>query len=102
MYNEYTYKERVVKTLRVRKNFVFNRSLVEEAQKILKKRHKSLTHAITLYLKAVVKNPAILDEIEKSAQKRDGSFIGMLDNRIGDSSYKKMRNEYFAKSEHYE
>ena len=91
-----------MKALRVRKNFVFDRTLVEEAQKILKKRHKSLTHAITLYFEAIVKNPAILDEIEKSAQKRDGGFIGMLDNRIGDSSYKKMRNEHFAKSERYE
>ncbi len=91
-----------MKALRVRKNFVFDRSLVEEAQKILKKRHKSLTHAITLYLKAVVKNPAILDEIEKSAQKKDGNFIGILDGRIGDSSYKKMRSEHFVKSERYE
>ncbi len=91
-----------MKALRVRKNFVFDRSLVEEAQKILKKRHKSLTHAITLYLKAVVKNPSILDEIEKSAQKKDGNFIGILDGRIGDSSYKKMRSEHFVKSERYE
>ena len=91
-----------MKTLQVRKNFLFDRVLVEEAQEILKKRHKNLTQAITLYLKAVVKNPEILDEIEKSANKREGRFIGMLDGMIGDESYKKMRDEFYKESSRFE
>ncbi|WP_292663184.1 hypothetical protein [Nitratifractor sp.] len=91
-----------MKALQVRKNFLFDRTLVDEAQKILKKRHKNLTQAITLYLKAVVKNPEILDEIEKSANKRDGSFIGMLDGMIGNESYKEMRNEFYKESSRFE
>jgi len=91
-----------MKALQVRKNFLFDRALIDEAQKILKKRHKNLTQAITLYLKAVVKNPEILDEIEKSANKRDGSFIGMLDGMIGNESYKEMRNEFYTESSRFE
>ena len=91
-----------MKALQVRKNFLFDRTLVDEAQKILKKRHKNLTQAITLYLQAVVKNPEILDEIEKSANKRDGSFIGMLDGMIGNESYKEMRNEFYKESSRFE
>ncbi|WP_457598437.1 hypothetical protein [Hydrogenimonas sp.] len=82
-----------MKALRIRKNFLFDRKLVEEAQKVLKKRHKNLTEAFTLYLKAVVKEPEILDEIEKSAKKRTGGFIGMLDEKIGPQSYDRMRRE---------
>ena len=91
-----------MKTLQVRKNFLFDRALVEEAQEVLKKRHKNLTQAITLYLKAVVKNPEILDEIEKSANKRDGSFVGMLNGLTGNESYKEMRNEFFKESGRFE
>jgi len=91
-----------MKALQIRKNFIFDRTLVEEAQKVLKKRHKNLTQALTLYLKAVVKNPQVLDEIEKSANRRDGGFIGILDGQIGDESYKKMRNDYFKENREYE
>jgi hypothetical protein len=88
-----------MKSLRIRKNFLFDRNLVEEAQQILKKRHKNLTEALTLYLKAVVRNPAILDEIEESASKRTGSFIGMLDGKIGKQEYKELRNESYRKGD---
>ena len=88
-----------MKSLRIRKNFLFDRNLVGEAQQILKKRHKNLTEALTLYLKAVVRNPAILDEIEESASKRTGSFIGMLDGKIGKQEYKELRNESYRKGD---
>ena len=88
-----------MKSLRIRKNFLFDRNLVEEAQQILKNRHKNLTEALPLYLKAVVRNPAILDEIEESASKRTGSFIGMLDGKIGKQEYKELRNESYRKGD---
>ena len=79
--------------VKIRKNFLLDKETVEKAQQIIRKQHKSLTEAITLYLKAVVKDPSILQTIEQSAKKRTGSFIGMLDGEIGDKTYKEMKKE---------
>ena len=79
--------------VKIRKNFLLDKETVEKAQQIIRKQHKSLTEAITLYLKAVVKDPSILQTIEQSAKKRTGSFIGMLDGEIGNKQYKEMKKE---------
>ena len=79
-----------MKALKVRKNFIFERETVEKVQEVLAKKHKSLTEAITLYFQALAKEPEILDLIEKQARRRTGSFIGMLDGKIGDEDAKRM------------
>jgi hypothetical protein len=84
-----------MKQLQIRKNFIFDRQLVEEAQKVLKKRYGNMTQAFTQYLKAVVKDPEILEKIEESASKREGRFIGMLDGKIGAGEYKRMRDSFY-------
>ena len=85
--------------VKVRKNFLFDKETVEKAQQIIRKQHKSLTEAITLYLKAVAKDPTILHTIEERANKRTGAFIGMLDGEIGDGTYKSMKKEALSKKE---
>ena len=77
-------------TLKVRKNFLIDKSLIENAQNIILKKHKNLTEASTLYLEAIVKNPNILEDIKQEASKRTASFIGMLDGQIGDINYKNL------------
>jgi hypothetical protein len=83
-----------MKIIRVRKNFLLDKEIIEKAQMILLEQQKSLTEVINLYFKAIVKEPSILKEVEKSANRRTGSFIGMLDNKIGDMSYKEMKREH--------
>lgn len=87
--------------IKVRKNFLLDKELVEKAQMILTQKHKNLTEAINLYFKAVVKEPEILDSIEKSANKRTGSFIGMLDGKIGEGNYKELKKDYYKNSERF-
>jgi len=81
-------------TIKVRKNFLLDKDIIEKAQVILTEQHKSLTEVINLYFKAIVKEPSILVSVEESANKRTGSFIGMLDDKIGDQSYKEMKLEH--------
>jgi len=84
--------------VKVRKNFLLDKDVIEKAQSIISQKHKNLTEVINLYFKAIVKEPSILDTIEKSANKRTGSFIGLLDGQIGDESYKKMKKEALRQS----
>ncbi|NOZ91544.1 MAG: hypothetical protein GXO60_09700 [Epsilonproteobacteria bacterium] len=86
-------------TLKVRKNFLLDKEIIEKAQTILLGQQKNLTEALNLFFRAIVKEPSILETIEKSANKRTGSFIGMLDGEIGDVSFKEMRQEYSKKRE---
>jgi len=85
--------------IKVRKNFILDKDVVEKAQNILKSQHKNFTEAINLYFRAIVKDPSILTTIEKSANKRTGSFIGILDGQVGDADYKEMKKEHIAKRE---
>ena len=85
--------------VKVRKNFLLDKEVVEKAQKIIQDQHKNLTEVIGLYFKAIVKEPSILETIEKSANRRTGSFIGMLDGEIGSESYREMKKETFKESE---
>ena len=77
--------------IKVRKNFLLDKEVIEKAQKIINKRHNNLTEVINLYFTAITKEPSILETIEKCANKRTGSFIGLLDGEIGDESYKEMK-----------
>lgn len=85
--------------IKVRKNFILDKEVVEKAQDILKSQHKNFTEVISLYFKAIAKDPSILATIEKSANRRTGSFIGMLDGQVGDADYKEMKKEYITKTE---
>lgn len=88
-----------MEALRVRKNFVLDRGVVEKVEAVLKQKRKSFTEVISLYFQAVAKEPKLLEDVEKIATKRSGSFIGKLDGKIGDEEYKSMRrvkNEDFS------
>ena len=77
--------------MKVRKNFVFDKELIDKITLILKKKNKNFTQLLTSYLQAIVKNPDLIDEIEKEAKKRKGSFLGILDGKIGDIDFKEMK-----------
>ena len=81
-------------SIKIRKNFLLDREIIEKAQIILLEQQKNLTEAINTYFKAIVKEPSILNTIEKSANQRTGSFIGMLDGKIGDNSFKEMKIQH--------
>jgi len=85
--------------IKVRKNFLLDKEVVEKAQKILSDQHKNLTEVINTYFKAIVKEPSILNDIEKSANRRTGSFIGMLDDKIGNDNFKEMKHKHAGKFE---
>ena len=87
--------------IKVRKNFLLDKEVVEKAQHIIRDQHKNLTEVINLYFKAIVKEPSILETIEKSANKRTGSFIGLLDGQIGNESYKEMKISQAKESEKF-
>ena len=78
-------------TLTVRKNFVFDKELVDNVVVILKERDKNFTKLLTDYFKAITKNPDLIDEIENKAKERSGSFIGVLDGKIGAMDFKEMK-----------
>jgi len=81
-------------TLTIRKNFNFDKELIDRASTIIKKQNKNFTHILTNYFQAIIKEPGIIDVIEQKAKQRTGSFIGMLDGKIGDLDYKNMKNEH--------
>jgi len=85
--------------LKVRKNFLLDKEIIEKAQVIILEQQKNLTEVLNTYFKAIVKEPSILETIEKSANKRTGSFIGMLDGQIGDTSFKEMKQEHSQKED---
>jgi len=81
-------------TLTVRKNFNFEKNLIEKTSVVLKKKNKNFTEVLTRYFQAIVKDPNILDTIEQKAKQRTGSFIGILDNKIGNQNFKDMKKSY--------
>jgi len=83
--------------LKVRKNFLLDKEIIEKAQVILLEQQKNLTEVLNTYFRAIVKEPSILQTIEKSANKRTGSFIGMLDGQIGETTFKEMKQEHSEK-----
>jgi hypothetical protein len=85
--------------IKIRKNFLLDKEIIEKAQIILLGQQKNLTEALNLFFKAIVKEPSILEHIEKSANRRTGSFIGMLDGKIGDSNFKEMKQAHSKQKE---
>ena len=78
-------------TLTVRKNFIFDKELVDNVVVVLKDKDKNFTKLLTDYFKAITKNPDLIDEIENKAKERSGSFIGVLDGKIGAMDFKEMK-----------
>jgi hypothetical protein len=81
-------------SIRVRKNFLFDSDVIDKATEILKHKHKNMTEAINSYFQAIIKDPTILDVVDNAALKRTGSFIGMLDGKIGDENFKQIKKGY--------
>ncbi len=81
-------------TLTVRKNFVFDKELIDNVNRILKSKDTNFTKLLTNYFKAISKNPDIIERIEKESKRRTGSFIGILDGKIGNIDYKEMKNAH--------
>jgi hypothetical protein len=77
--------------MRVRKNFLFDSYVVDKVTEILKQKRKNMTEAINSYFQAIIKDPTILDVVDSAASKRTGSFIGMLDGKIGDEDFKQIK-----------
>lgn len=80
--------------LTVRKNFNFEKDTIDKVTKILKQKKYNFTEVLNSYFQAIVKEPELIDTIEKKAKKRTGTFIGMLDGTIGNENYKKMKKSY--------
>ena len=75
----------------VRKNFKFDKDLIDRVSDILHNKNKNFTQVLTAYFQAIIKEPELLDALEKKAKERKGSFIGMLDGKIGDVDFKEMK-----------
>jgi hypothetical protein len=80
-----------METLKIRKNFLLDREVIEKAEVVLKQKHKNFTEAINLYFQAIAKDPTILEKVEETVSRRTGSFIGLLDNKIGNEDFKSMK-----------
>jgi len=81
-------------TLTIRKNFNFKKELIDKTSIILKQQNRNFTEILTNYFQAIIKEPNIIKTIEQKAQQRTGSFIGMLDGKIGDEDLKTMKKSY--------
>jgi hypothetical protein len=83
-------------TLTVRKNFNFEKDTIDKVAIILKEKQHNFTEVLNNYFQAIIKEPELIETIEKKAKKRTGSFIGILDSKIGDESFKDMKKSYHA------
>lgn len=81
-------------TLTVRKNFNFDKDIIDKVSIVLKSKNTNFTTILTNYFQAIAKNPDIIDSIEQKAKQRTASFIGMLDGATGDMDYKDMKKSY--------
>ncbi|SFV60371.1 hypothetical protein MNB_SM-7-746 [hydrothermal vent metagenome] len=81
-------------TVTVRKNFKFDKELVEKVGALLYEKDLNFTQLITHYFQAIVKEPELVDIVEKKSKQRSGKFIGMLDGVVEKSDYKEMRKSY--------
>ena len=80
-----------METLKIRKNFLLDREVIEKAEVVLKQKHKNFTEAINLYFQAIAKDPTILEKLEETVSMRSGNFIGLLDDKIGNENFKSMK-----------
>jgi len=81
-------------TLTIRKNFKFDKEIVDKIGIILQKKNLNFTQFLSHYFQAVIKEPTLIDVVEKKSKQRSGSFIGILDGKIGDMDYKEMKKSY--------
>ena len=81
-------------TLKIRKNFLLDADVIEKAEVVLKQKHKNFTEAINLYFQAITKDPTLLEQIEEIVSKRTGSFIGLLDGKVGNEEFKTMKKSH--------
>lgn len=81
-------------TLTIRKNFNFEKELLDKASVILKQKNKNFTEILTNYFQAIIKDPNLIETIEEKAKQRTGSFIGMLDSKITNQGFKDMKKSY--------
>ncbi len=81
-------------TLTIRKNFNFEKDLIDKASIVLKQQNKNFTEILTNYFQAIIKEPNIINTIEQKAKQRTGSFIGMLDGKIGKQNFKDMKKSH--------
>ena len=81
-------------TLTVRKNFKFDKEMVDKVGTILQEKNLNFTQFLSHYFKAVIKEPALIDVVEQKSRQRTGNFIGILDKKIGDMDYKEMKQSY--------
>lgn len=84
-----------METLKIRKNFLLDRDIIEKAEVILKQKHKNFTEAVNLYFQAIAKDPTILEKLEETVSKRTGNFIGLLDGKIGNEDFKIMKKSHY-------
>ncbi len=82
-------------SLTVRKNFRFDKEVVEKVDDILKKRKLNFTQLLSSYLQAIIKDPSLIDIVERKSKRRTGKFIGILDGKIGDIDYKEMKKSFY-------
>ena len=81
-------------TLTVRKNFKFDKEMVDKVGTILQEKNLNFTQFLSYYFKAVIKDPALIDVVEQKSRQRTGNFIGILDEKIGNIDYKDMKKSY--------
>lgn len=78
----------------IRKNFKFNKEIVDKVDNILQERNLNFTQFLSHYFQAVIKDPALIDIVERKSKQRTGNFIGILDGKIGNMDYKDMKKSY--------
>ena len=81
-------------TLSIRKNFKFDKEIVDKVGYILKERNLNFTQFLSHYFQAVIKDPALIDTVEQKSKQRTGNFIGILDGKIGNVDYKNMKKSH--------
>ena len=81
-------------TLTIRKNFKFDKEIVDKVGKILQERNLNFTQFLSHYFQAVIKDPALIDTVERKSKQRTGNFIGILDTKIGNMDYKDMKKSH--------
>ncbi|MFA7084399.1 MAG: hypothetical protein WC141_07680 [Arcobacteraceae bacterium] len=81
-------------TLTIRKNFNFEKDTIDKVAVILKNKQHNFTEVLNNYFQAIIKEPELIEAIAKKAKKRTGNFIGILDGKIGNESYKDMKKSY--------
>jgi hypothetical protein len=81
-------------TLIVRKNFSFDKDIVDKVSILLQEKNTTFTKLLTNYFQAIIKEPELINEVEQKAKQRTASFIGLLDDKIGDIDAKEMKRVY--------